>query len=189
MNNKDVEAQPSSLGSKIGAHIEMSEWEVDDDGTGDSENGGKTSKEPSTVVQADPGTDDVPQNHSPPTEDVPAGNSTSQSEQAEASSSSAPRPISVDVSHYIAPRRPRVPNPDPTSGKWEPTEEVVPASMGRETCPICIIDFEEGDDLRVLPCEGKHRFHQQCVDPWLLELSSSCPICRQGESRQGFLSN
>ncbi|KAF5386110.1 hypothetical protein D9615_002250 [Tricholomella constricta] len=57
--------------------------------------------------------------------------------------------------------------------------DVVPASMGRETCPICIMDFEEGDDLRLLPCEGKHRFHQSCVDPWLLELSSSCPICRE----------
>ncbi|KAJ2918584.1 hypothetical protein MD484_g1857, partial [Candolleomyces efflorescens] len=56
--------------------------------------------------------------------------------------------------------------------------DVMPASIGRETCPICIVDFEEGDDVRVLPCEGKHCFHQSCVDPWLLELSSSCPICR-----------
>lgn len=59
-------------------------------------------------------------------------------------------------------------------------EDVVPAAIGRETCPICIVDFEDGDDLRLLPCEGKHRFHKNCVDPWLLELSSSCPICRQG---------
>lgn len=59
--------------------------------------------------------------------------------------------------------------------------DLVPDAIGRETCPICIVDFEEGDDLRVLPCEGHHRFHQQCVDPWLLELSSSCPLCRQGE--------
>ncbi|EGO25282.1 hypothetical protein SERLADRAFT_465174 [Serpula lacrymans var. lacrymans S7.9] len=58
-------------------------------------------------------------------------------------------------------------------------EHVMPDAIGRETCPICIVDFEEGDDLRVLPCEGKHMFHQNCVDPWLLELSSSCPICRQ----------
>ncbi|KAI3618955.1 ring finger domain [Moniliophthora roreri] len=57
-------------------------------------------------------------------------------------------------------------------------EDVVPAAIGRETCPICIVDFEEGDDIRILPCEGQHRFHQQCVDPWLLELSSSCPLCR-----------
>lgn len=60
-------------------------------------------------------------------------------------------------------------------------DNVVPASIGREICPICIVDFEEGDDIRLLPCEGKHSFHQQCVDPWLLKLSSSCPICRQGE--------
>ncbi|KAF8798699.1 hypothetical protein BYT27DRAFT_7202824 [Phlegmacium glaucopus] len=56
--------------------------------------------------------------------------------------------------------------------------DVVPASIGREICPICIVDFEEGDDIRLLPCEGKHSFHQQCVDPWLLKLSSSCPLCR-----------
>jgi hypothetical protein len=59
-------------------------------------------------------------------------------------------------------------------------DDVVPASIGRDTCPICIVDFEEGDDIRVLPCEGKHCFHQACVDPWLLKLSSSCPICRHG---------
>jgi hypothetical protein len=62
-----------------------------------------------------------------------------------------------------------------------PPREIVPESIGRETCPICIVDFEEGDDLRVLPCEAKHRFHQSCVDPWLLELSGSCPLCRQGK--------
>lgn len=76
------------------------------------------------------------------------------------------------------------PRPPKTPGGTSVTvdgNEVMPASIGRETCPICIVDFEDGDDLRQLPCEGKHRFHQQCVDPWLLELSSSCPICRHGE--------
>lgn len=74
------------------------------------------------------------------------------------------------------------PDPGEGSSRREPAQtDVIPAAMGRDTCPICIMDFEEGDDLRVLPCEGKHRFHQSCVDPWLLQLSSSCPICRQGE--------
>lgn len=58
--------------------------------------------------------------------------------------------------------------------------ELSPAAIGVETCPICILDFEDGDDLRVLPCEGRHRFHRDCVDQWLLELSSSCPLCREG---------
>lgn len=76
-----------------------------------------------------------------------------------------------------------IPRPRPTgaSNRNAGERDVVPDAIGRETCPICIVDFEDGDDLRVLPCEGHHRFHQQCVDPWLLELSSSCPICRQGE--------
>ena len=68
----------------------------------------------------------------------------------------------------------------------EKEKDVVPDAIGRETCPICIVDFEEGDDLRVLPCEGHHRFHQECVDQWLLELSSSCPLCRQGTLSSAF---
>lgn len=66
-------------------------------------------------------------------------------------------------------------------------DDVIPSQIGRQTCPICIVDFEEGDDIRVLPCDGKHCFHQQCVDPWLLRLSSSCPICRHGEPTQFIL--
>lgn len=60
-------------------------------------------------------------------------------------------------------------------------KSIMPEAIGTETCPICILDFEEGDDVRILPCEGQHRFHQSCVDPWLLKLSSSCPICRHGK--------
>ncbi|KAK7057171.1 hypothetical protein R3P38DRAFT_2839696 [Favolaschia claudopus] len=59
-----------------------------------------------------------------------------------------------------------------------PPLNTIPAGIGRETCPICIVEFGEGDDLRVLPCDGAHRFHQTCVDPWLLELSTACPLCR-----------
>jgi hypothetical protein len=73
-----------------------------------------------------------------------------------------------------------------TSPKKSGRDNLVPASIGREICPICIVDFEEGDDIRLLPCEGKHSFHQQCVDPWLLKLSSSCPICRHGEFYHRF---
>ena len=62
-----------------------------------------------------------------------------------------------------------------------PAADPLPESIGRETCPIYIVDFDDGDDVRVLPCEGKHVLHQACVDPWLLELSSSCPICRHGK--------
>ncbi|KAK4993165.1 hypothetical protein LTR50_000651 [Elasticomyces elasticus] len=43
-------------------------------------------------------------------------------------------------------------------------------------CSICTDDFEAGQDLRVLPCD--HKFHPACVDPWLLNVSGTCPLCR-----------
>lgn len=100
------------------------------------------------------------------------------------STSSRPMPVPEQVveahsAEVVPPARPR-PSRQPSTK--QSNDPVMPDAIGRETCPICIVDFEEGDDLRVLPCAGHHRFHQYCVDPWLLELSSSCPICRQGAS-------
>ncbi|KZM26380.1 uncharacterized protein EKO05_0004770 [Ascochyta rabiei] len=43
-------------------------------------------------------------------------------------------------------------------------------------CTICTEDFEKGQDIRVLPCN--HKFHPDCVDPWLLNVSGTCPLCR-----------
>ena len=44
------------------------------------------------------------------------------------------------------------------------------------SCSICTEDFQKGEDLRVLPCD--HKFHAACVDPWLLDVSGTCPLCR-----------
>ena len=43
-------------------------------------------------------------------------------------------------------------------------------------CSICTEDFTRGEEVRVLPC--KHKFHPDCVDPWLLNISGTCPLCR-----------
>ncbi|KAI5479204.1 hypothetical protein MNV49_003898 [Pseudohyphozyma bogoriensis] len=60
-----------------------------------------------------------------------------------------------------------------------PLAGVNPADVDHEaTCPICVCDFEEGEDVRVLPCDRRHRFHPECIDPYLLSFSSLCPLCR-----------
>jgi hypothetical protein len=47
----------------------------------------------------------------------------------------------------------------------------VPEHLG---CSICTEDFVAGEDVRVLPC--KHKFHPACIDPWLLNVSGTCPL-------------
>ncbi|XP_074589010.1 uncharacterized protein LOC141844919 isoform X2 [Curcuma longa] len=42
-------------------------------------------------------------------------------------------------------------------------------------CAVCLEDFKAGDVLVHLLCD--HRFHCDCVMPWL-ETSSQCPCCR-----------
>lgn len=41
-------------------------------------------------------------------------------------------------------------------------------------CPVCMDEFQEGQELRVLPCS--HQFHQACIDEWLLNIAGSCPL-------------
>ncbi|KAK9054877.1 hypothetical protein SSX86_025956 [Deinandra increscens subsp. villosa] len=43
-------------------------------------------------------------------------------------------------------------------------------------CSICLEDFVDGQNVRVLPHCG-HEFHVRCVDKWF-ESHSSCPNCR-----------
>jgi E3 ubiquitin-protein ligase ATL10/75/76/77/78 len=44
-------------------------------------------------------------------------------------------------------------------------------------CPICLAEFVEGEDVRILP-KCNHGFHVRCIDTWL-SAHSSCPTCRQ----------
>ncbi|XP_010529275.1 PREDICTED: E3 ubiquitin-protein ligase RLIM isoform X2 [Tarenaya hassleriana] len=43
-------------------------------------------------------------------------------------------------------------------------------------CYICLLEYEEGDSVRTLPCH--HEFHRTCVDKWLKEIHRVCPLCR-----------
>eukprot|EP00563_Minutocellus_polymorphus_P017836 CAMPEP_0197725502 /NCGR_PEP_ID=MMETSP1434-20131217/7010_1 /TAXON_ID=265543 /ORGANISM="Minutocellus polymorphus, Strain CCMP3303" /LENGTH=471 /DNA_ID=CAMNT_0043310979 /DNA_START=69 /DNA_END=1484 /DNA_ORIENTATION=- len=43
-------------------------------------------------------------------------------------------------------------------------------------CDICLEDYTEGEYLLELPCG--HKYHTQCIRPWLTERSTLCPHCR-----------
>jgi hypothetical protein len=47
--------------------------------------------------------------------------------------------------------------------------------LGLESCPICIDDYDLGDNIMTLNCS--HAFHKECITPWLLS-RGNCPICR-----------
>eukprot|EP00173_Palmaria_palmata_P004042 Plantae.Rhodophyta-Palmaria_palmata.ctg472.p1 GENE.Plantae.Rhodophyta-Palmaria_palmata.ctg472~~Plantae.Rhodophyta-Palmaria_palmata.ctg472.p1 ORF type:complete len:386 (+),score=33.34 Plantae.Rhodophyta-Palmaria_palmata.ctg472:173-1159(+) len=47
---------------------------------------------------------------------------------------------------------------------------------GSVDCIICTEDLNE-DTVRMMPCNGKHVFHSQCIDEWL-SAHATCPTCR-----------
>lgn len=57
------------------------------------------------------------------------------------------------------------------------TETGGPTKFTSSECAICLGEFVEGDEVRVLPQCG-HGFHVGCIDTWLGS-HSSCPSCRQ----------
>jgi len=46
-----------------------------------------------------------------------------------------------------------------------------------DVCGVCLDDANTDLTWRILPCG--HRFHSQCVDPWLLRPEGACPSCRK----------
>ncbi|CAN6216307.1 unnamed protein product [Urochloa humidicola] len=46
-----------------------------------------------------------------------------------------------------------------------------------EECAICFEDFEDGEEISVMPCSNRHEFHTKCIGKWLGR-SNTCPLCR-----------
>lgn len=52
-----------------------------------------------------------------------------------------------------------------------------PEAVEDGTCPICLEGFSDREQVKRIRCG--HVFHAGCIDPWLLERSDVCPVCRQ----------
>jgi hypothetical protein len=67
-----------------------------------------------------------------------------------------------------------------------------PSAFDQPTCPICLDDFvpadpatnEAGNTVRELPCH--HIFHPECVDAFLRDNSSLCPMCKNTCLPKGY---
>jgi hypothetical protein len=49
-----------------------------------------------------------------------------------------------------------------------------PRASWQPGCSICSEDVHEGVKVRKLPCG--HLFHRRCVDKWLMDHASTCPL-------------
>ncbi|XP_050236920.1 RING-H2 finger protein ATL39 [Mercurialis annua] len=49
-------------------------------------------------------------------------------------------------------------------------------TAAKDECVICLKDFKEGDECRVL-IRCNHIFHKACIDRWTVS-DAHCPICR-----------
>lgn len=51
-------------------------------------------------------------------------------------------------------------------------------------CHICSCEFVVPSEVSILACTGKHIFHNECIDSWILHQESrclvpSCPMCKK----------
>lgn len=60
------------------------------------------------------------------------------------------------------------------------------ASFSQDTCAICLDEFVGGEsEVRELPC--KHIFHPECIDIFLRDNSSLCPMCKKSALPAGYI--
>lgn len=75
--------------------------------------------------------------------------------------------------------------PNSTSMDLVKERQPMRSHFDQPTCAICLDDFEHGEtNVRQLPCE--HIFHPECVDEFLRENSSLCPLCKVSALPKGY---
>ncbi|KAI4994946.1 hypothetical protein ZWY2020_034849 [Hordeum vulgare] len=64
----------------------------------------------------------------------------------------------------------------PTAVYGDVKARMAATKSGPLECAVCLAEFEDSDELRVLPA-CCHVFHPDCIDPWLAG-AVTCPLCR-----------
>ena len=86
--------------------------------------------------------------------------------------------------------RPTSPDPAVRPAPAERATSYRPSPLQQPTCAICLDDFvaatsdNEGTIVRELPCH--HIFHPECVDTFLRDSSSLCPMCKKSALPKGY---
>lgn len=66
-----------------------------------------------------------------------------------------------------------------TCSEWESNEASTVSNCFKalESCIICFDALGPTSSLRQLPCS--HTFHQPCIDKWICNRDTKCPLCRE----------
>jgi len=59
------------------------------------------------------------------------------------------------------------------------SEELFGAVSEENECVICMSAFSANDMISKLECPGKHYYHTACIESWIKQGSTICPMCRQ----------
>jgi len=54
-------------------------------------------------------------------------------------------------------------------------EEEKKENSDEHKCSVCLCEYEEGDNLLMLPCF--HKYHGPCITGWFTK-QNFCPVCR-----------
>ncbi|KAK3708819.1 hypothetical protein LTR37_011340 [Vermiconidia calcicola] len=102
----------------------------------------------------------------------------------ETNPSTMTRDPNLAADKLTSPTRPSPPPRNPSTSSYHPTP------LQQPTCAICLDDFVPGSDgnkgtiVRELPCH--HIFHPECVDTFLRDSSSLCPMCKKSALPKGY---
>ncbi|KAF1813731.1 hypothetical protein P152DRAFT_414078, partial [Eremomyces bilateralis CBS 781.70] len=72
----------------------------------------------------------------------------------------------------------------PLTPEFDPKMPAHAPSFPQPTCPICLDDYTNQSTVRELPC--RHIYHPSCIDPFLLQNSSLCPMCKKTALPNGY---